>query len=819
MPRGVSVERGWQIYRTPPGEARDPSDLGNQPAIVDAPVPGTVAQASVDTLPDGRDAREWDWWYINEFSLPGRKPLSGIRFEGLATLCEVFIDGERLINSANMFRRRQVALNGNRDSVSIALVFRAEASFLSAKRPRPTWKTNLVEHQQLRWLRTTLLGRMPSWAPCLPVIGPWRPVLLDQADHLLPETVRILATCDGSRGRVSVHVAGRFAGELPAVTFEVMGQCFECDVSGERDALTIECAAAVDLDPDDRWFPHTHGKARLHDYRIVAGDHVLATGKLGFREVRLDRSDNAVRLLVNDQPVFCRGACWTPDVARGRDAGAGTRETLATLKAAGANMIRIGGTMVYEDDEFFEVCDELGLMVWQDFMFANMDYPGDDEAFAVEVRQEVQAEVERLLAHPSMAVFCGNSEVEQQAAMFGVPAGGRENPVFYDLIPEVLAGAGSSLPYFPASPCEGDLPFHVGQGISHYFGVGAYRRPLSDLELARVRFASECLGFSNVPDDAGLVDAFGSALPVTHSPEWKAGVPRDNAAGWDFEDVRDHYIEELFDVDVRRLRYSDRERYLALSRAVTAELMKRAFLYWRSPESGCGGALIWHARDLVPGAGWGVLDSRGRPKPACHVLQHAWAPRVVALKDEGLDGMTATVLNETGETFSGELRVQLISGGRTIIAAATSPIEVEAFGSVRLPVDAMLGRFFDTGYVYQFGPEKHHVNAATLFDASGTAISTDCLFPSGYSLVALASADVDAEVTEQTDDTVVVTVTSADFLQFATVRARGWAFSDSNFHLLPGVPHRVVATRAVASAPALRASLTALNLSGTVTLK
>jgi beta-mannosidase len=129
------------------------------------------------------------------------------------------------------------------------------------------------------------------------------------------------------------------------------------------------------------------------------------------------------------------------------------------------------------------------------------------------------------------------------------------------------------------------MPFHLSEGLSHYYGVGAYKRPPDDARFAGVKFSPECLGFSNVPEPGVLARLTPDGVVPPHHPAWKAGVPRDSGAGWDFEDVRDHWLEVLYGVDAVSLRSHDLERYHQLSRVVTGRIMARVFDEWRSPEN------------------------------------------------------------------------------------------------------------------------------------------------------------------------------------------------------------------------------------------
>ena len=359
---------------------------------------------------------------------------------------------------------------------------------------------------------------------------------------------------------------------------------------------------------------------------------------------------------VNGVSVFARGAVWTPvDPIGVAVPEADLRASLELVVAGGMNMLRVPGIGLYESDAFHGLCDELGILVWQDLMFANLDYPFVDDAFRGLAEREAVQVVERLAGRPSTAVMCGNSEVEQQVAMLGLdPVLGRD-PFYVETLPAIAADAGSDAVVVPSTPFGGDLPFRPDRGIANYYGVGGYRRPLSDARMAGVRFAGECLAFSNLPDDATVdqVDPMGSA-----------GVPRDNGAAWDFADVRDHYLAELHGVDPAALRQDDPERYLALSRAVTGEVMAEVFGEWRREASTCGGGLVLWWRDVVPGAGWGLLDRDGRPKTAFHHLRRTLAPIAVWMTDEGLGGIAVHVANDRPEPLSARLRIALYRDGR-----------------------------------------------------------------------------------------------------------------------------------------------------------
>ena len=571
--------------------------------------------------------------------------------------------------------------------------------------------------------------------------------------------------------------------------------------------LPLDCVPGADVESDvcgdlslpgvDLWWPHTHGSPALHacrlELRVDGGWLGIDCGHIGFKAVRFERAAGLVQLQVNGQAIFCRGACWTTDdfLALHGDAAQLLR-TLELARDAGLNMLRVGGTMTYESDAFYALCDALGIMVWQDFMFANMDYPVADAGFRAAIDAEATQQLGRLQQHACITAYCGCSEVEQQAAMLGLPAPAWSNEFFSAGLPGLCSRWHRGIPYFPSSPCEGALPFHVGEGIAHYYGVGAYRRPLNDVKHAGVKFTTECLGFSHVPEPETMeLIGNGSALPP-HHPLWKARQPRDSGAGWDFEDIRDHYLQELFGVDAVALRSEDLARYHALSRVVTGEVLQRVYADWRAPRSVCGGGLVWFFKDLWPGAGWGIVDSTGRPKAVYWYLKRAWASRTVRMTDQGLDGLQVHVINEAHESLVGVVELLVYQHGRIRVAGAEQAITVAGRDSLALAGDAMLGHFFDTTRAYRFGPPQHDLVVARLRCSSGTVLAEDFHFAQGMNLPFQNPAAWTARAQRRADGSVELELSSEVFLQSVHFDCDGYAPSDAHFHLAPQSPRHVV---------------------------
>ena len=810
----------WRCCAQRPGTITDPSQLAAASDWLAATVPGTVASVLAEnnrwSFEQPPDIDADDWWFHTSF----RSHIGDVRhparlhFDGLATLAEVWLNGERLLTTDNMFRSHCVDVSSRlRPENELVIGFRSVTEDLKRKRPRPRWKTNLVNNQQLRWHRTTLQGRIPGWSPPAPAIGPWRAVRLETGP-ITPHALQLRPRLDGTTGIVAFEGRVRCASPIQRASLRV-GEHF-ASLQMERESDGYALRGEVHIANARPWWPHTHGQPALYDCELIldAGgtEHRWDLSPVGFRHLEVVR-DNGFQIRVNKEPVYCRGACWTvSDILTLSGTAEQLRHDLTLARDAGVNMLRVGGTMVYESETFYRLCDELGILVWQDFMFANMDYPVDDESFRNNIAAEVTGQLTRLASHPCVAVYCGNSEIEQQAAMLGMPRELWSNSWFAEQLPDLCARLHPGTGYVPSTPSGGVLPFQPDTGLTHYYGVGAYLRPTSDIRRSDVKFTPECLGFSNVPDAATIEAITQGSHAATHDPRWKRRVPRDVGAGWDFEDVRDHYLRELFQVDPVQLRSWDMPKYLQLSRLVSGEMMRQAFSEWRSGHSHNHGGLVWFYKDLWPAAGWGIVDSTGTPKAAYYDLKRTWQSRQLVLTDEGLNGLHLHLMNETADACDGSVEVLLLKEPQVIVAKQEIAIRLDGRSRRTISADEILGGFYDVSYAYRFGPPHHDVVVATWFDSERRVISEAIHFirrtvPTADRAVALETA---AEVVD--DGRVRITLRSDRFLHGVQVAAKGYLPDDNYFHLPPDRTKPVTFTAQSAQPPAFKAMIEALSM-------
>lgn len=766
---------------------------------VAAPVPGTVAELLRDRGEpwERRRLDDEEWWYRADFDTPAGSYL--LELDGLATVCDAWVDDRHVLHSENMFRTHRMPLELDGGDHRILLRFASLTDRLRPRRPRPRWRTFLVDHQSLRWVRTSLLGRMPEWTLAAVPLGPYRPIRLQPAPPRRVVSRELVTSClDDGSGRVELTAVVETAGEpVGPATLSAAGEV--APVRTERnDSGGWTLTAALEIPGVERWWPHTHGPQPLYDVELRVGDEVLDRYRVGFRTIEVDRSDGGFRVCVNGTPVFCRGAGWMPtDPVSLRESPDDLRATFDLFVAANFNMIRFVGTTVYPSDALLDLCDERGVLVWQDCMLAHLD-PPDDPGFREEVGHELAGHFRRLQGRPSLAVVCGSTEVEEQAYMLGLDRADWTFPLLDDDIPALVERHLPGAAYVRSTPTGGANPMSMDQGLSHYFGVGGFLQPFTDARRAGVRFSTECLMFAVPPEPSSVEDGFGADFKAGHDPAWKATLHRDTGRSSDTEDYVSFYLRRLFEVDPILLRHTRPGRALDLSRATVAEAMTAVLTEFRvNPR--CDGALLLALRDLRPGAGFGVVDAAGRPKAPWFVLRRLFEPVAVLLSDEGLNGLAVHVANDTRSLLSGQLSMSLLADGCLEIDRGVLDVQVPPRSVVSWRSEEFFGSFRDVTYAYRFTRPAHDVVSVALSAATtgGAAMTRQEYFlPLGPARPQEHDLGLQARARPAEGGEWEVEVGTDRFAQYVALDIPGYLPSDSWFHLGPA------ATRTLRLTPA-----------------
>lgn len=600
-----------------------------------------------------------------------------LRFDCLDTVADIMLNGQLLAQTANMFIPLSIditphALAGeNRLAVRIRSPEKAAAAL--AKTYDCEYPASLypVHSPHRNLLRKAQYMSGWDWGPCLMTGGIYGKVWLEYAEQIRVLGCDLSTTGRGDNWTVAVSL------QLEAIRPGQYTYTISVGESANKQRLNLtagrhNCLLELQVANPALWWPRGHGDQSLHEVRISIADETGATvaqftRTIGFRDVQIDTTNDqagkAMTIRVNGQPIFAKGANWIPsDALPSRWDFAGAKPLLDAALDANMNMLRVWGGGRYESEEFYEYCDQHGLMVWQDFMFGCATYPADP-AFLSTVEQEAIAQIRRIGHHPSIMLWCGNNEDLGAINWFEAS---RNSParylVAYDRLNEGVLGRlvrelDPNRPWWPSSPSAGpddysDNWHSDNSGDMHYWAVWHEGKPFSAYQEIRPRFCSE-FGFQSFPSQACLARAVPAEEMNITSPvmEHHQRHPRGN---------------EL--ILTTMLRYFRMPKGFAetlyLSQVQQAMAIKTAVDFWRSTMPRCMGTLYWQLNDVWPCASWSSLEYGGGYKLLHHEARRFYASctPLIIIKDGTIH---VHVVNEEKSAESALLRVQLrkLSGG------------------------------------------------------------------------------------------------------------------------------------------------------------
>ncbi|MDQ0320654.1 beta-mannosidase [Pararhizobium capsulatum DSM 1112] len=493
------------------------------------------------------------------------------------------------------------------------------------------------------------------------------------------------------------------------------------------------------------WWPAGSGEQALSQLVLSVPSNSVVR-QIGFRTVELitdkDEAGNRFAFRINGREIFCRGANWIPaDALISRVSPEGVGDLLRSAVDANMNMIRVWGGGFYEPDWFYDLCDRLGLLVWQDFMFACNLYPSTPD-FLENVAAEVDYQVKRLASHPSIALWCGDNELVGALTWFEESRKDRDRYlVSYDrlnrTVETALKKAAPHLLWWPSSPSVGVLNFgdawHAdGSGDMHYWSVWHENKSFDNYRTVKPRFCSE-FGFQSYTS-MPVVRQFAEAKDLNvASPVMEAH--QKNAGG----------NERIAGTMFRYFRFpKDFANFVYLSQVQQGLAIKTAVDYWRSLKPHCMGTLYWQLNDTWPVASWASLDYGGNWKAMHYMVRRFFQPVAVAAIPSA-DGreIAFSMVNDTAEPVIVELQTFLVSldGTKTPLTAAggtCSPDRAATLLTIPtadVPANHLLFWSFEASNGMR--GEGHHV--------TGTYKALD-LQPSGLSLASRPFGDGSVEI-------------------------------------------------------------------------
>lgn len=641
-----------------------------------------------------------------------------------------------------------------------------------------------------------------DWGPKLITCGIWKNVRLESFNDLRLEDVYVLDTKTTSdttdSWETSVQllvksVQDRKRCKVLIEVFDENGRCAKIEKRIKLDYDDHVVEIPVTIVQPKLWWPNGMGKQHLYTYVVTVSDRKQETQytlRHGLRTVELVREKDSIgesfAFKVNGKPCFMRGADWIPassypGTLNTPEGGDVYYRLLHDAAEVNMNMIRVWGGGIYENDAFYNYCDEFGLMVWQDFMFACNPYPGD-KAFLRNVDSEAMYQIKRLRNHPCIALWCGNNEVHNgledwgwQTALGWSDAQYKQlltdfSKLFEQMLANKVKENHKGVPYISTSPTYGwGHPECCTHGCSHYWGVWWGEQPFDVWKEKTGRFMSE-YGFQSYPEMA-TIETF------TTEADRKLGSPALNnhqKHGRGVEIIRKAMREEF-----GYTRTDNLEEFAYMSQLVQALGIRRAIDAHRIQHDRCAGTLCWQLNDCWPVASWSSIDYTGRWKALQYQFKEAY--RNVALC---VDQQDVYVVNDQMAAVNGEVRWQLF-------ALDGTPLNERQSVRVKVPADQALK-------VLSLDAGKLHVSPATTYalvqlSLNGSPHAERVVFFTSLGKMKFESGEIRQEL-KNFGDHFELTLTSPTFcygVHVTETTGKEVKWSDNYFSLLPNVPKTI----------------------------
>jgi len=425
------------------------------------------------------------------------------------------------------------------------------------------------------------------------------------------------------------------------------------------------------------WHPRGFGAATLYTVKILlkaADGSILdeTRKKIGFRHVSLDQSNYDDRqmfaICVNGERVWAKGVNWIPDdpfphrVTKDQYA-----QRINDLFSVEVNAIRVWGGGIYESDDFYELCDELGIIVWQDFLFACAAYPETEPMFT-EVKEEAHQAITRLASHPSLVMWCGGNECLEGFQHWGwkEPLAGKAwgSTFYFETLPDALALYDGSRPYIPGSPFS-TLHENVkdfASGTNHIWDVWndtGYQR----YEEYSPSFSAE-FGYNGPGSWRTLTKAIGKSNLDSGDPD----LATHQKAFFGMDKVANGLVREF------EKKFTNGPNWYFAAQLVQARAVEVGLKHFRSQYKTCSGSVLWQYNDMWPAISWAVLDSASSRKLSWYAMREAYRPRV--LHFSGVE-RSLIVINDTSEVWTETLTVHLVSQLGEVLESTSRDVSMD----------------------------------------------------------------------------------------------------------------------------------------------
>ena len=625
-----------------------------------ASVPGTVHLDLMNNkiIPDPyQDENEkkvqWveneDWDYQTSFNISSKELANqniDLVFNGLDTFSEIYLNGKLLQSTDNMFRKWTIPVKQNlkigenilqvkfKSAINTGKELAKKVPFTTPESPRSYVRK---AQYQFGW----------DWGPRLVTAGIWKNVQLNFWNQAKLENVKIeQKALTRQIADLNIH-AEIFAEKEGKYSFLINKISQNITLKSGKNLISIP----YQIQNPKLWQPNGWGDPNLYQLKILLqkDSKTIAekSERIGLRTVELiqekDEKGKSFYFKVNGNPMYAKGTNWIPsDSFTPRITKAKYQKLIEDSKEANMNMIRVWGGGIYEDDEFFKACDENGILVWQDFMFAGSFYPSD-ENFQKNVELEVKDQVERLQNHPSLALWCGNNEVDEAIVNWGYQKQFKYSKedslqvwkdykkIFHEVIPNAIKkyATNDKRIYWPSSPSIGwGHQESLTEGDSHYWGGWWGEQPFEIYNEKVPRFASE-YGFQGMPTLETTKSMF-SGAPDLSLQNGTIKAHEKHSRGWE---IIDNYMKGDYHIP------TDFVKYNYVSQLLQARGMQIAIEAHRRAKPYNMGTLYWQLNDCWPVVSWSSIDYLGNWKALHYQVKRSFENQVILTeeKDGGLN--------------------------------------------------------------------------------------------------------------------------------------------------------------------------------------
>ena len=692
-----------------------------------AQVPGTVFESLLEKniIKDpfyGVNELEMDWVYDADWHYEKQFDIDNIfldhkniilRFKGLDTISEILLNGDSLGFTENMFRRYDFDIKSNLKNKGNKLIIKFKSPTKKAREETENYNISLntgyAAIPGVPYLRKAQFSFGWDWGPKLPDSGIWKPVEIIGYDDIKIDSVHPYSIFDYTKDHPSVKLFIDVELTTDVVDlFKLSSKLLIRVITPNKEIITKDIPLKnkneriqFDIEKPILWWTHDLGFPHLYIIETsIVKEEVLdtLTQKVGLRDLRLvresDKWGESFFFQLNGISLFAKGANWIPIdslIPRGKKLGLYAMN-LNFAKDANMNMIRVWGGGIYEDDNFYELCDELGLLVWQDFPFACAFYNFYDK-FIENIKIEVIQNLKRLRHHSSLALWCGNNEIEwlwnnllknhPQFSNDDIKAKFKSEylKVFEKMIPDLIKKYDPNRAYWPSSPSNGYIGEELGKinsntpnfGDSHFWAVWHGGKPFKAYRDFDSRFMSE-FGFESFPSVKTLKgfcsqDQFDFYSPIMENHQ-------KNSAG--NKKIMD-YMEKRFSIPHKF------ENQVILSQITQAEAIEYGVAHWRQNrnENHCMGALYWQLNDCWPVASWSSIDYYGRWKALHYFAKRFYQPLFASIREEE-DKIEFWVSNDLKEPYEITLEWKILSSEGIILIKGSKNFKVDPNNSLKV---------------------------------------------------------------------------------------------------------------------------------------